>query len=38
MGVNSVIIHFSTEDNAQSLASCLEQMLRNLKPDVREEE
>lgn len=38
MGANSVKVHFSTEDNAQSLASCLEQMLCNLNLEGREEE
>ncbi len=37
MGTNTVTIRFSTEANAQSLASCLEQMLRNLSLDVKEE-
>ena len=37
MGTNNVTIHFSTEDNARSLASCLEQLLRNLDLEAQEE-
>lgn len=37
MGTNNVTIHFSTEDNARSLASCLEQLLRNLDLEAKEE-
>lgn len=34
----SVQIYFSTEDNAPSLASCLEQLLRNVRLEAKEEQ
>lgn len=37
MGIQSVQIYFSTEDNAPSLASCLEQLLRNMCLESEEE-
>lgn len=37
MGTSNVTIHFSTEANAQSLASCLKQLLRNLNLEAKEE-
>ena len=36
MNTPSVQIYFSTEDNAPSLASCLEQLLRNVSLDPKE--
>lgn len=38
MSTQSVTLRFSTEDTAQTLASCLEQMLRNLSLDPKEED
>lgn len=37
MGTPSVQICFSTEDNAPTLVSCLEQLLRNVSLEPREE-
>ncbi len=37
MGTQSVTIRFSTEDGAQSLAACLEQLLSHLNPNPVEE-
>ena len=37
MSTQSVQIYFSAEDNAPSLASCLEQLLRNLSLESEEE-
>lgn len=37
MSTRSVSLKFSTEANAQTLASCLEQMLRHLSADPKEE-
>lgn len=37
MGINTVTLRFSTEDNARSLESCLEQLLLNLHVETREE-
>lgn len=37
MSTQSVSLKFSTEENAQSLASCLEQLLLNLNLEAKEE-
>lgn len=37
MSPPSVTLRFSTEDDAQTLAGCLEQLLRNLSPEPKEE-
>ena len=36
MGTQVVTIRFSTEEDAQSLAACLEQLLSNLNMDSEE--
>ena len=38
MGTQVVTIRFSTEEDAQSLAACLEQLLSNLNLEATEED